>query len=509
MKRVPMRKIREALRLRAGGLTLREIAASLRVGRSTASEYLRRAEMAGLVWPLPADVTDAALETRLFRPQGGEMRRGLAPPDWPAVHRELLRKDVTLSLLWEEYRAVHPEGYGYSRFCELYRRWEGRLTPVMRQHHAAGERLFVDYAGATLEVMDAETGEVREAQLFVAVLGASNYTYAEASWTQTLPDWIGSHVRAFGFFGGVPAQIVSDNLKAGITKACFYEPAINRTYADMAAHYDTAVIPARPYRPRDKAKVEVGVQVAQRWIAARLRHRRFFSLAELNAAIRELVDGINGKVTRHLGASRRDLFHELDRPALRPLPGAPYEYAEWRERRVGLDYHVEIEKHYYSVPHQLLKQKLWARVTAKTVEIFHEGQRVAAHVRTSANRRHTTVRDHMPSSHRRYADWTPEKIRRQAERIGSNTAALVEVILRERTHPEQGFRSCLGILRLARPHGREALEAACLRALEINARSYKSVNSILKNNLHRRRPEKAADGPAISHPNIRGAQYFH
>ncbi len=257
------------------------------------------------------------------------------------------------------------------------------------------------------------------------------------------------------------------------------------------------------------AKVEVGVQVVQRWVAARLRNRRFFSLAELNAAIRDLLAGINGKVTRHLGASRRDLFEQLDRPALKPLPAAPYQYAEWIERKVGLDYHVEIGRHYYSVPHQLLKTTLWARLTAKTVEIFHEGQRVASHVRSSANRRHTTVPEHMPASHRRYAGWTPEEIKRQAARIGPNTATLVDVILRERTHPEQGFRSCLGIVRLAKPHGRDALEAACLRALEINGWSYKSVNSLLQNNLHRHRPEKPADGPAISHPNIRGAGYYH
>jgi len=510
MRRLPMRKIGDALRFRSGGLTLREIAISLGVGRSTVSEYLKRAEDAGLSWPLPDDVVESDLEARLFQPSGGETRRCLVPPDWPAVHRELRRKNVTLSLLWEEYRAAHSDdGYGYSRFCELYRRWEGRLTPTMRQHHIAGEKLFVDYAGDTLDVVDPKTGEVREAQLFVAVLGASNYTFAEATWTQTLPDWIGSHVRAFAFLGGVPGQIVPDNLKSGVTKACFYEPAVNRTYADLAAHYNTAVIPARPYKPRDKAKVEVGVQVVQRWIAARLRNRRFFSLAELNASIRGLLDGINAKVTRHLGASRRDLFEQLERSALKPLPAEPYEYAEWIERKVGLDYHVEIGKHYYSVPHQLLKTKLWARMTAGTVEIFHEGQRVASHVRTSANRQHTTVPEHMPASHRRYAGWTPEEIRRRAARIGPNTATLVDVILRERTHPEQGFRSCLGIVRLAKPHGRDALEAACLRALEINARSYKSVNSILKNNLQRRRPENAADGPAISHPNIRGAGYFH
>ncbi len=510
MRRLPMRKIAEALRLRAAGLSTRKIASSLGLGQSTVSEYLKRAERSGLSWPLPDGLSTAALEGRLFHPTGGATRKGLATPDWAHVHRELRRNGVTLSLLWEEYRAARPiDGYGYSRFCELYRRWEGRLSPTMRQHHIAGERVFVDYAGDTIEVVCPDTGEVRQAQIFVGVLGASSYTYAEATWTQGVADWIGAHVRMLAFFGGVPEQLVSDNLKAGITKACFYEPRVNRTYADLAAHYGTAVIPARPYKPRDKAKVEVGVQLVQRWIAARLRNRRFRSLAELNAAIRERLEGVNGKVTRHLGASRRELFEALDRPALRSLPTAPYEYAEWVERKVGLDYHVEVERHYYSVPYQLLRQKVWARVTARTVEIFHEGQRVASHVRTSGNRGHTTVADHMPDSHRRYAGWTPGEIRRRAEEIGPNTGALVDLILRTKTHPEQGFRACIGIVRLARSHGREALEAACLRAIEIGGTSYSSVNSILKNNLHRKRPETPADGPAITHPNIRGADYFH
>jgi transposase len=509
MKRLPMRKMRDALRLRSNGLSTRAIAASLGVGQTTVSEYLKRASRAGLAWPLPEVLTDAALEAMLFQPVGGATRRVQAQPDWPMIHRELRRKDVTLALLWEEYRAAHPDGYGYSRFCDLYRRWEGRLAPTMRQHHVAGERMFVDYAGATLAVIDAATGTVRQAQLFVAVLGASNFTFAEATWTQTLPDWIGSHGRALAWFGGVPAQIVSDNLKSGVSKACFYEPAVNRTYADMAAHYDTAVVPTRPRKPRDKAKVEVAVQVAQRWIVARLRHRRFFSLAELNAAIREFVVALNDRVTRHLGASRRQLFEDLEHPALKPLPAAPYVYAQWQERTVGIDYHVEVDRHHYSVPCRLLRRKVWARVTEKTVELFHDGQRVAAHLREAPNRRHTTVRDHMPSSHRRYADWTPEKIRRAAAAIGPAAEALVAAILHERTHPEQGFRSCLGILRLARAHNPDRLEAACRRALEIGARSYTSVNSILKTRLDRRRPEPAADGPAITHPNIRGAGYFH
>ncbi|RMF11835.1 MAG: IS21 family transposase, partial [Alphaproteobacteria bacterium] len=491
MCREGMRKIADALRLKAAGLSTRKIAASLGVGQSTVSEYLKRAERTGLSWPLPAGLDDAALEGRLY-PADASLRRGLLQPDWPAVHRELKRsKSVTLSLLWEEYRADHSgDGYGYSRFCELYRRWEGRLTPTMRHHHFAGERAFVDYAGDTVPVIDPTTGEVREAQVFVGVLGASSYTFAEATWTQTLPDWISSHVRMLEFFGGVPGLLVSDNLKSGVTKACFYEPALNRTYADLALHYDTAIIPARPDKPKDKAKVEAGVQIVQRWIVARLRKRSFHSLAELNAAIREELDKLNAKVTRHLGASRRELFERLDRPALKPLPAQAYEYAEWRERRAGLDYHVEIDKHYYSVPYQLLRQKLWARITARTVEIFHRNQRVASHVRTSGNRGHSTVAEHMPASHRQYAGLTPAEIKRQAARIGPNTSTLVERVLEGKAHPEQGFRTCLGIVRLAKPHGRDALEAACLRAIEINGLTCQSVQSILRNNLHRHRPAK-------------------
>jgi transposase len=504
-----MRKIRDVLRLSAAGMSKRKIAVSLGVSATAAGECIRRARRAGLTWPLPDGLSDEALERQLFPPPAVAAKDRRPQPDWAAIHRELRRPGVTLQLLWEEHRAVHPDGYGISRYCELYRAWEARLSPTMRQSHVAGERMFVDYAGTTLAVIDGLTGEVMTAQLFVAVLGASSLTYAEATWAQGLSDWIGSHTRTFAFTGGVPATVVCDNLRSGITRACFYEPAVNRTYAEMAAHYGTTILPARPYRPRDKAKAEVGVQVATRFIIAKLRNRQFFSLTALNAAIAELVMQINDRMSRHLGASRRALFEELERSALKPLPAEPYVFAEWKECRVGLDYHVEIEKHYYSVPHQLLRETVWARITARTIEVLHRGQRIAAHVRSSSNRKHTTVREHMPSSHRRYADWTPERLRRQAGEIGRHASALVEIILQERTHPEQGFRACVGILRLAKSYGRERLEAACSRALEIGARSYSSVNSILKNSLDRQQPATSADGPAIAHDNIRGPTYFH
>jgi transposase len=508
-ERLPMRKIRDVLRLAAAGLSSRKIAAGLSVSKTTIQNCLRRAQVAGISWPLPSDLTDETLEAQLYPPPEAVPAGKRPLPDWAAVHRELRRKGVTLLLLWEEHRAQHPDGYGYSRFCELYRAFEKRLSPTMRQNHVAGERLFVDYAGTTMEVAGAATGEVTKAQLFVAVLGASSYTYAEATWTQTLPDWLGSHARAYAFFGGVPETTVSDNLKAGIAKACFYQPAVNRAYAEMAAHFGTAIVPARPYKPRDKAKVEVGVQVATRWIIAKLRKRTFFSLADLNAAIAVEVAALNARVTRHLGASRKALFEDIENPALKALPAEPYVYAEWKQCKLGLDYHVEVEKHYYSAPHQLLHEKLWVRITARTVEVFHKGKRVAAHVRSPSNRKHTTIREHMPSSHRRYADWTPESLRRRAGEIGPKTSALVDVVLRLRTHPEQGFRSCIGILRFAKTHGGDRLEAACARALEIGAHSYTSIKSILKNGLDRRRPAPATDGPAILHTNIRGPGYFH
>ena len=511
-ERLPMRKIRDVLRLHAGGLSKRRIAASLTIGRTAVGDYIRRAKRAGLGWPLAEGLADEDLDRLLFPPAPVVYPRGRPPADWPALHRELKRPGVTLSLLWEEYRAVHPDGYGYSQFCARYRAWKGKLDVTMRQSHVAGEKMFVDYAGATAEVIDPESGEVHEAQIFVATLGASSYTYAEATWTQGLPNWIGSHTRAFAYFDGVPAQVVPDNLKSGVVKACLYDPEINRTYADLAAHYDTAIVPARPRKPRDKAKVEVGVQLVERWILARLRNRRFFSLAELNQAIRELLETLNGRVTKHLGASRRQLFEALDCPALQPLPAQAYQYAEWKQRRAGLDYHVEVAKHYYSVPHALAKQKLWARITERTVEVFHKGRRVAAHMRGSGNRRHTTVAEHMPSAHRRYASWTLERIRREATANGTDTEALIDRILRTRPHPEQGFRTCIGILRLAKSHGGERLEAACERALEIGAQSYSSVVSILKNNLDRHKPASsakgAATGPAIDHANIRGPHYF-
>src|ERR1700676_3198669 len=508
-ERLSMRQIREVLRLCfESRLPQRAVARSLGLSQGAVSGYLSRARAAGVAWPLPEDLDEARLEALLFPPPSATPADQRPMPDWGWVHRELRRPDVTLALLWEEYRAGAADGFGYSWFCDLYRAWAGRLKPTMRQIHIAGERMFVDFAGRTGEVIDANTGEGIPVQIFVAVLGASSFTYAEAVWSQKLPDWIAAHVRAFGYFGGAARQTVSDNLKAGITKASFYEPMVNRTYADMARHYRTAIVPARPYKPRDKAKVEVGVQVVGRWILARLRHRRFFSLANLNAAIRALLNDLNDRPMRGWSTSRRALFKQLDQAALGPLPAEPYEYAEWKRCRVGLDYHVEIAKHYYSVPHQLIRQEVEARITQKTVEIFLRGKRVASHLRSTMRHRPTTIPEHMPSSHRGYRDWTHERIRSEAAKVGPDAQTLIDVILRSRPHPEQGFRSAIGILGLVKRYGQERVDAACPRALLLNPRSYKSVAAILKNGTDRTAP-LAEEAPILFHANIRGRSYYN
>jgi len=511
MERLSMRKIRELLRLQhEAGLSHRQVAVSLQMARTTVGEYRRRFDAAGLRWPLPASLSDTELERRLFPPPPAVPINTRPVPDWPVLHQELRRPGVTLMLLWEEYQAVHPQGFAYSWFCQHYRAWAGKLDVVMRQTHRVGEKLFVDYAGQTVGVIDPATGEVRTAQLFVAVLGASNYTYAEATWTQTLPDWIGSHVRAFRFLGGVPEVVVPDNLKSGVSRAHRYEPDLNPTYAELARHYGTAVIPARARRPRDKAKVEVGVQVVERWILAALRHRTFFSLAELNGAVAALLERLNRRPFKKLPGSRREAFEALDQPALRPLPAMPYVYATWKKVRVHIDYHVEVDGHYYSVPYALVKQPLEARLTATTVECFRQGQRVASHRRSSLKGQHTTVPEHMPKAHRAYAEWTPQRLVRWAEQAGPATAGVIAQILAHRPHPQQGFRSCLGILRLGERYGAERLEAACRRALRLNACRYKSIESILKRGLDRQPlPEQQELALPAAHDHLRGPDYYH
>ena len=510
--RSPMRKIREVLRVTLGeGLSRRQVSAAVELPLATVSNYLSRARAAGIVWPLPEGLDDAALEARLFSRAAIPATRSRPLPDWAELDRELRGKmNVTLALLHLEYKERHPEGYQYTQFCRYYRAWRGRVDLVMRQEHRAGERCFVDWAGQSVPIIDPATGGIAlQAQIFVAVLGASNFTYAEAFPSRELAHWIGGHIRAFEAWGGCPRIVVPDNPRTGVTKAHRYEPVLNGTYTELAAHYGVAVIPARPRRPRGKARVEVGVQVVQRWVLARLRKRTFFSLAELNAAVRELLTWLNQRRFKKLEGSRAKLFEELERPALKALPATRYQFATWKAATVSIDYHVEVDRHYYSVPYQLAREQVDVRLSGSTVEVFRRGHRVASHPRRGLRGRHTTTPEHMPEAHRRHLEWTPGRILGWAGQAGPQTASLVQAILESRPHPEQGYRSCLGIMRLGRRYGDDRLEAACTRALAVRALSYRSVESILRTGLDKQPLAAPPTGIAPrAHENVRGPDYY-
>ena len=506
-ERLSMRKVREVLRLKyEQKLSNRAVAVSCRLSAGSVHDYLQRARVAGLSWPLPDGLSDETLDARLF-PPASSLPTDRPLPDWEKVVQELRSDKVTLAVLWEEYRAIYPDGYGYSRFCELFVQYRGTIDPRMHQIHKAGDKLFVDYAGMTMPVTDRSTGEVMASQIFVATLGASDYTYVEAARSQALEDWIGSHVRAFAFIGGVPRIIVPDNLKSGVTSPCYYEPDINRTYQDMASYYGVAVIPARVKKPRDKALVENHVRIVEQRILAPLRHRIFFSLAELNEAIWQLLDNLNNRPFQKMKGTRRSFFEEIDAPALGPLPEEPYEYGEWGKAGVNIDYHVAVDKSYYSVHYKLIKQKVETRVSANTVEIFLKNVRIASHVRSFREGSYSTLPEHRPSNHQ--GGWPPERLIQWAGETGPSTARMVEELLSRQVQPEQGYRRCLGILSLSKQYGEDRVELACTRALACQAISYRSVKQILKNNLDAAAlPEPPDDRPPLTHENIRGAAYY-
>ena len=512
-ERLSMRQIREILRQKwLLACSHRQVTASLRVSVGTVTAVLRRASHAGLDWAQVESLTDEALEARLY---GAAAPPGATRPvpDCAYLHAERKKPGVTLELLHLEYLEQHPTGYRYTRFCDLYRRWLARHRLRMRQEHRAWEKTFVDYAGQKPHLFDPATGAVRDVELFVGVLGSSNYTFAEATATQQLPDWLGSHERMFRFFGGVTTALVCDQLKSGVTIPCRYEPGLQKTYEEFAQHFGTTILPARPAAARDKAKAEVAVQVAERWILARLRHESFFALGPLNARITELLGELNQRRMRHYEASRTELFERLDRPALRPLPATPFVYGEWKRATVSIDYHVEVDHHYYSVPYTLVPEHthVEVRVSALTVEIFSRGQRVAAHLRSHVRGQHTTETAHMPKAHQRHREWSPSRLIGWAQSVGPQTAVLVEAILASRPHPEQGYRSCLGILRLARREGASRLEAACARAVAVGARSYRHVAAILKHGLDRSplpESERSPTARPLVHEQLRGPSYY-
>ena len=504
-----MRRIKEILRLKFElNLDNRQIARSCNIPHSTVANYLKRAEAAGLAWPLPPDINDSDLDVKLFPIV--PVNREVPIPDFAAIRSELVRyKHLTLELLWQEYKQAYPEGYQYSWFCELYGRWAGKLDVYLRQEYHAGEKMFVDHAGPTVPIVDRDTGLIKEASIFVAVLGASNYTFCEGVWKRDLPSWIGSHTRAVEFFQGVPAVITPDNWKTGIKDACYYDPELNPTYRDWAEHYGTVIIPARVRKPKDKAKVEGGVLIVERWILAALRHHTFFSLAELNGAVYELLILLNQKKFKKLDTTRARLFEEVDRPALKPLPAIPFEFAERKKVKVHPDYHVEVDHHYYSVPYKYQGEEVEARFSEKTVEILFKGNRIAAHIRSYIPGKHTTVKEHRPEKHQDLK-WTSSYMVDRGREVGPATADVLQRIMNERKHPELGYRSCLGVLRFGKRYSKERLEAACRRAIVMNAASYRSIKSILENALDRE-PLEPVEIPAAHaevHPNVRGSAYY-
>ncbi len=509
-----MRKVREVLRLKHQGRSRAEIAASTGIGASTVSGYVSRAEKAGLTWPEASAMSEADVEARLFRDVGRNEPPARVPIDFAWVHRELSRAGVTLQTLWVEYRegaasAAPLKPYEYSRFCELYGHWKKKLAVTMRQVHRAGEKLFIDYSGKKPRIVDPATGEITEVELFVAVLGASNYTYAEATRSQGLGDFVASTVRAFEFLGCVPQVVVPDQLRSAVSGPDRYEPDINPTYLEMAQHYGVTVIPARPRKPKDKAKVEGAVLIAQRWILAALRNRTFFSLAELNAAIRALLDRLNTRPFQKLEGCRRLAFETIDRPAMRPLPARRYEVADWKHAKVNIDYCVTYDHRHYSVPHALCGEPVEIRATASIVEILHKGSRVASHPRSHGPKGTATIVDeHRPRTHREYGKWPPERIIAWAETVGAHVGELARALMSRRTHPETGYRACLGVIRLADRFGRERVDAACARAVAIGSSTFKSVQAILKSGLDRAPLFEPPPRPAIDHDNIRGASYF-
>lgn len=503
-ERLTLRKIREILRLKDAGLSNRAIARACKISNSTVGEYIRRAQATGLSWPLPEGLSEDDLFHRLFPQTDSENRAERSIPNWETIREELKKKGVTLKLLWIEYGDKHPNGYGYTQFCDYYRNWAKTQAPTGRFLHRGGEVLEVDYAGLTVTIVNPETGETRQAPVFVAIFPASDYLYVEVQPGQELCHWINGHVRAFVFFGGLPKILRPDNLKTGVKSPNYYEPDLNPTYQEMAEYYQVAVLPARVRKPRDKGNVENGVQNVERWVLAPLRHQTFFSEAEANRAVKPLLDALNDRLMTHLGKSRRQLFEELDQPELRPLPGKPYEFAIWKTAKVNIDYHVAFEKHFYSVPHTFIHQQVEIRASERMVEIFHKRQQIAIHPRSRTAGRFSTRSEHMPSNHRFVSELNADWLLRQAQEIGPNTFQYLTALLKSRSYPEQAFRSCLGILSLARKYPQPLLEVACQHLQTAHLLSYGELKSELEELAH----QAPVDQPPTVHENIRGETYY-
>ncbi|WP_174626585.1 IS21 family transposase [Candidatus Methylobacter favarea] len=505
-KRTAMRKLREVLRLSySAGLSIRKIS----VG--SIQNILKRAEQLNISWPLPEDWNDQTLALKFYPRSDVLPSAKFQEPVWTDVHLELKKKGLTKQLLWEEYTRHYPNRcYSYSQFCARYADWLKKQKRSMRQTHRAGEKLFIDYAGPTMSVICAATGDIRTAQIFVAVLGASNYTFAEATWSQSLPDWLGSHVRAFEFFGGTPVMLVPDNLKSGVNKACRYEPELNPGYQQLAAHYAVAVMPARPYKPKDKAKAEAGVQLVERWIMAKLRHHAFFSLAELNQCIRALLTELNQKPFKQMPGNRQQWFEKLDQPALSPLPKHAYQYTDIKTARVNIDYHLIYDQHLYSVPHHCVGEQVELHAGDKLIEVYFLNKRIATHVRKFYPGM-TTEPGHMPEQHALHQQWTPGRLMNWAQSIGPEVLKWVKAQLQRKAHPEQAYRICLGLLNLNRTYPADRLNQACAIANKEALFKLKNVKAILQSNRDKLPTASPVQFSLLpqDHENIRGAKSFH
>lgn len=501
-----MRRIKETLRLSFDGkMNQSQVSRALSLARSTVQDYLKRFSQQGMRWEDVVHLSDEELGRLLFPKETDKPRRAML--DFDYIHNELKRPGVTLQLLWEEYISGQPDGYRYSQFCKYYRKWQKKLKTWMRQIHVGGEKVFADYSGKKPFIIISHTGEVKHLELFVMSWGASHYLYAEAQPSQELVHWIMGHVRAFEYFGCVPRLVVPDNLKAAVSKACVYDPDVNRSYTELADHYGFGVLPARPGKPKDKAKVETGVQIVQRWILARLRNRIYHSVADLNLAIRELLEEANSRPMQRLGRSRKELFLAVDKPHANPLPASRYVFSRWITASCGFDYHIQVEKHYYSVPYQYYGTQFDVRFNERVVEIFVNRRRIALHQRNLKEYGYTTNEEHLPPKHRGYLQWTPARLINWGCKIGFHTGQLVKAILASKRYPEQGFRPARAVLQLGQSFGNDRLEKAAEIALQHNRIRVREIKEILKKAMNRQ-PDELDQGTVQNITNIRGADYF-
>jgi transposase len=508
-----MKRVREALRLyEKCGLSLRKTAQALSVSRPVLTDYLTRCREHEISYDKACELTDAQLSS-VFQTDITQKNThyqtllGL----FPEYARELSRLGVTRQFLWEEYRNDHNGTYSYSQFCYHFQQWNDKQEVSMVIEHKAGDKLYVDYTGKKLQLVDYKTGEITPVEIFVATLGASKLIYAEAVRSQKKQDFIQAQVNTLEYIGGVPQAIVPDCLKSAVSKGHRYEPDINPEYQKFAEHYETTILAARPYKPKDKAVVEGAVKIVYQCIFAPLRDRVFHTIDELNVAIREELEKLNNRVMQQYKKSRWEMFHDIEKEYLSPLPVETYQYQEYRRLKVQCNYHVYLstDKHYYSVPYSYLGKHVELFYTPTSVEIFHNNQRIALHRRNQHTYGYTTVHEHLPPQHRYKDNWNSEKLLSWGESIGRHVRDVVDTILSRKTHPEQGFKSCMGILNLTKKYDHTRLDKACQKALMYEYVSYKGIENMLKNGVEENmQQELFKEYTHGIHENVRGQKYY-